>query len=52
VANRDAIAADIESFQEALTRIAAQIRNGDAQSLGALFEAARNARQAWLQSKE
>jgi prephenate dehydrogenase len=52
VANKDAISADIETFQEALGRIAAQIRNGDAQSVGALFEAARNARQAWLQSKE
>ncbi|MGH8629391.1 MAG: prephenate dehydrogenase [Burkholderiales bacterium] len=48
VANRDRIAADLDAFQRALTEIAQRIRAGDGEALSRIFEAARNARDAWL----
>jgi prephenate dehydrogenase len=48
IANRDAIAADLEAFQGALGEVAALIRAGDGEALARVFEAARNAREAWL----
>jgi prephenate dehydrogenase len=52
IANKDAIAADIESFQRALAQVSAEVREGNGEALGAMFEAARRAREAWLRSSE
>jgi len=49
IANRDAIGADLEAFQAALARVAAQIRDGDGEALRRLFEAARDARRTLKQ---
>jgi len=48
VANRDCIAADIDAFQHALSEVAQRVRAGDVEALTRIFEAARDARQAWL----
>lgn len=46
--NRDALLADIASFQLQLTHLAALIRDADTQQLEKIFDGARNARDAWL----
>lgn len=48
LANRDAIVTDLEAFQRALDEVAALIRAGDGEALARVFDAARNAREAWL----
>jgi prephenate dehydrogenase len=48
IANRDSIAQDIEAFRRALGEVEQQVRTGDARALARFFEAARNAREAWL----
>ena len=45
--NREALLADIASYQDQLAHLAELIRNADAEQLGKLFESARNARNAW-----
>jgi prephenate dehydrogenase len=47
--NRDALLADIASFQLQLTHLAEWIRDADKQQLEKIFDGARNARNAWLQ---
>jgi prephenate dehydrogenase len=47
--NREALLADIASFQQQLAQLAGLIRNADVEQLGQIFETARNARNAWLQ---
>lgn len=47
-ANRDALLADISSYQQQLAHLADLIRDSDAEQLGKIFETARNARNAWL----
>ena len=46
--NREALLADIATYQQQLAQLAELIRNADAEQLGKLFESARNARNAWL----
>ncbi len=46
--NREALLADIATYQQQLAQLAELIRNADAEHLGKLFESARNARNAWL----
>mgnify|MGYP001225523091 CR=1 FL=1 len=48
-ANREALLADIASYQQQLGQLAELIRNAEAEQLGQIFETARNARNAWLQ---
>jgi prephenate dehydrogenase len=48
LANREALLADIASYQQQLGQLAVLIRNADAEQLGHIFETARNARNAWL----
>ena len=48
MANREALLADIASYQQQLAHLAELIRDADAQQLGEIFESARNARNAWL----
>jgi prephenate dehydrogenase len=48
LANREALLADIASYQQQLGQLAELIRNADAEQLGQIFESARNARNAWL----
>jgi prephenate dehydrogenase len=47
-ANRTALLADIASYQTQLTELAQLIENADAEQLTALFQTARDARNAWL----
>lgn len=47
-ANRDALLADISSYQQQLAHLADLIRDADTEQLGTIFETARNARNAWL----
>ena len=47
-ANREALLADIASYQQQLARLAELIRDADTEQLGRIFETARNARNAWL----
>ena len=47
-ANREALLADIASYQRQLAQLAELIRSADAEKLGRIFESARNARNAWL----
>ena len=47
-ANREALLADIASYQQRLAHLADLIRDADAEQLGKLFETARDARNAWL----
>jgi prephenate dehydrogenase len=47
-ANREALLADIASYQQQLGQLAELIRNADSVQLGQIFETARNARNAWL----
>ena len=46
--NRDALLADIASYQLQLTHLAELIRNVDTQQLEQIFDSARDARNAWL----
>jgi len=46
-ANREALLADVASYQQQLGQIAELIRNADTAQLGQIFETARNARVAW-----
>ena len=48
MANREALLADIASYQQQLGHLAELIHNADAEQLGKIFETARNARNAWL----
>ena len=48
LANREALLADIASYQQQLGQLVELIRNADAEQLGQIFETARNARNAWL----
>ena len=48
--NRDQLASDIESFQQALSQLAGHIRDGDMDSIEAIFSAAVRARQGWIDS--
>ena len=47
-ANREALLADIASYQQQLGELADLIRDADTEQLGQIFETARNARNAWL----
>ena len=47
-ANREALLADIASYQQQLARLAELIRDADTEQLDRIFETARNARNAWL----
>ena len=47
-ANREALLADIASYQQQLAHLAELIRDADTEQLGRIFETARNARNAWL----
>jgi prephenate dehydrogenase len=47
-ANREALLADIASYQQQLAHLAELIRDADGEQLGKVFETARNARNAWL----
>jgi prephenate dehydrogenase len=47
-ANRNALLADMASYQKQLAQLAELIRNADAEQLGKMFETAREARNAWL----
>ena len=46
--NRQALLADIASYQAQLADLADLIRDANAEELGKIFETARNARNAWL----
>jgi prephenate dehydrogenase len=47
-ANRNALLADLASYQKQLAHLAELIRNADAEQLQEIFEDARDARNAWL----
>jgi prephenate dehydrogenase len=47
-ANRDALLADIASYQQQLVLLAELIRNAEAEQLETIFDSARSARNAWL----
>lgn len=49
LANREALLVDIASYQQQLGQLADLIRNADAEQVGQIFKAARNARNVWLQ---
>ena len=48
--NRDQLVSDIETFQQALSVMADHIREGEVDSIEAIFAAAVRARQAWIDS--
>ncbi|MGH8677548.1 MAG: prephenate dehydrogenase [Burkholderiales bacterium] len=48
LANRELLVADIQAFQNALSALADQMRAGDAAALDSWFDAARRAREAWI----
>jgi len=52
VANRDALLRRIDDYQSALTGLRSLVDAGDAAGLEALFTRARDARDAWLRSRE
>jgi prephenate dehydrogenase len=51
LANRDALLAELEMYQEQLSSISALLRGRDGAGLQAVFEAARTARNDWEKSK-
>jgi prephenate dehydrogenase len=51
LSNRDLVVADIEAFQQALSQLAGHIRAADADDVKKVFEAARDARQRWIEKK-
>jgi prephenate dehydrogenase len=48
LANQKALLSDLASYQQQLARLSELIRAADAEQLGQIFSAARNARNAWL----
>jgi prephenate dehydrogenase len=50
LANRHALLADIEAYQEQLARLANLIRGADAVEIEQIFEAARRARNTWIRN--
>ncbi|MBI1964675.1 MAG: prephenate dehydrogenase/arogenate dehydrogenase family protein [Betaproteobacteria bacterium] len=51
VANRDALLAALEEYEDELERVRAAIDSGDAAELRRMFEQARSAREKWLVKK-
>jgi prephenate dehydrogenase len=50
LANRDALLADIEAYQQQLTELAQCLRQADGAEIERIFEAARCARNAWIRN--
>ena len=50
LANRDALLADIDAYQQQLTELARSLRQADGAEIERLFEAARSARNAWMRN--
>lgn len=51
VANRDALVADLEAYQEEIAALTERLRAADGAALERMFEAARRARSEWLARK-
>jgi len=51
LANQKALLSDLASYQQQLARLSELIRAADAEQLGQIFSAARNARNAWLRQE-
>jgi prephenate dehydrogenase len=52
LANREALLADLEAYQEQVAALIARLRAADAAELERIFESARNARSAWLERNQ
>ena len=50
LANRESLLADIEAYQQQLDKLAQRLRQADGAEIERLFEAARNARNAWIRN--
>ena len=50
LANRESLLADIEAYQQQLDKLAQRLRQADGAEIERLFEAARNARIAWIRN--
>jgi prephenate dehydrogenase len=50
LANREALLADIEAYQQHLAELAKRLRQADGPEIERLFEAARSARNAWIRN--
>jgi prephenate dehydrogenase len=50
LANREALLADIEAYQQQLTELSRSLRQADGAEIERLFEAARSARNAWMRN--
>lgn len=50
LANRDALLADIEAYQQQLAELARRLRQADGAEIERIFEAARSARNAWIRN--
>jgi len=50
LANREALLADIEAYQQQLTGLSRSLRQGNGAEIERLFEAARSARDAWMRN--
>ena len=50
LANREALLADIEAYQQQLTELSRSLRQADGAQIERLFEAARSARNAWTRN--
>jgi prephenate dehydrogenase len=51
IANRDALLAALDGYEEEIERVRAAIETGDGAALGEMFEQARSARSRWLLGK-
>lgn len=49
LANRDMVLRDVESYQRCLAELGERLRDGDADAVRALYEAARMARHRWIE---
>jgi len=50
LANRESLLADIEAYQQQLAKLAQRLRQANGAEIERLFEAARNARNAWIRN--
>jgi prephenate dehydrogenase len=52
LANRKALIAELDGYEEELERVRGMLERGDAKALEALFSGARDARDRWLKNRE
>jgi prephenate dehydrogenase len=52
LANRKALIAELEGYEEELERVRGMLQRGDGKALEALFSGARDARDRWLKNRE